>query len=47
VFSGHANIICNRKNCRAEDILRLEKLLVEKVENRFGITLEREVVYID
>ena len=47
VFSGHANIICNRMNCRAEDILRLEEILVEKVKKRFGITLEREVIYID
>ncbi len=47
VFSGHANIICNRKNCRAEDILRLEKLLAGRVKKRFGITLEREVIYIE
>ena len=47
VFSGHANIICNRMNCKAEDILRLEEMLVEKVKKRFGITLEREVIYID
>lgn len=47
VFSGHANIICNRKNCRAEDLLQLEKVLVERVKNRFGITLEREVIYIE
>ncbi len=47
VFSGHANIICNRLSCSAEDILRLEAILVEKVKKRFGITLEREVIYID
>jgi len=46
VFSGHANIICNRMECRAEDILLLERILVEKVRERFGIILEREVVYI-
>jgi UDP-N-acetylmuramate dehydrogenase len=46
VFNGHANIICNRMNCRARDILQLEKILVGKVEERFGFTLEREVIYI-
>jgi len=47
VFEGHANIICNRANCRARDILRLERILADRVRERFGISLDREVVYIE
>ncbi len=47
VYEGHANIICNRGNCSAEDILRLESILAERVKTRFGINLEREVMFIE
>ena len=47
VFPGHANIICNRGGCSAGDILRLEQMLVARVANSFGITLEREVIYVE
>lgn len=46
IYARHANIFCNQDSGNAEDILGLEKLLREKVRKRFGITLQREVVYI-
>lgn len=45
VFKGHANIIYNRGRCTARELLELERVLVGRVKDKFGITLQREVVY--
>lgn len=39
----HGNFILNINNARSEDILKLIKLIQEKVLNKFGVQLKREV----
>jgi len=43
ISSKHANFLINRGRASADDIIRLMRLVQEKVYNRFGIHLEPEV----
>jgi len=47
VFAGHANILINSGSASAADIRRLAARLRRKIEEKFGIKLEQEVVYIN
>lgn len=47
VFHNHANILINKGNAAAQDILQLEEILKDRVFERFGIRLEREVMFIE
>ncbi|MDE6303012.1 MAG: hypothetical protein K2M36_05445, partial [Clostridia bacterium] len=42
----HANFIVNTGGATAKDFMLLVKLCEEKVKEKFGITLEREFVYL-
>jgi UDP-N-acetylmuramate dehydrogenase len=46
VFSDHANFIVNRHSASAKDILALAQELKKRVEEKFGIGLEEEVIYL-
>jgi len=46
VFSKHANIIVNHGGATASDVDELAKLMAERVKEKFGIILEREVQYL-
>jgi UDP-N-acetylmuramate dehydrogenase len=43
----HANFFQNAGEATAKDFLELERLVVEKVEEKFGVKLEREVVVVN
>ena len=47
VHPKHANIFYNKGRATAADILALEELLRSRVWRRFGICLEREVIYVE
>ncbi len=47
VHPKHANIFYNRGHATAADLLRLEEILKQRVLEKFGIRLEREVMYIE
>ena len=47
VFAGHANILINSGSASAADVRRLAARLRRKIEEKFGIKLEQEVVYIN
>ncbi len=46
VFRNHANIIINDGTARSSDIKKLADLLKSKVENKFGIKLQEEVILL-
>jgi len=46
VFEKHANILINRGNATARQMLTLEHMLKQKVFDAFGVTLEPEVRFI-
>lgn len=46
VSEKHANFIINRGNGKREDLMRLIRLIKEKVKEKFGLELEEEVVII-
>lgn len=46
VSRRHSNFIINRKNAKAQDILRLIAFIKNKVNRQFGIRLEEEVKII-
>jgi UDP-N-acetylmuramate dehydrogenase len=46
VHMKHANIFYNKGNATANDMLKLQDILQERVYQKFGIRLEREVMYI-
>ncbi|RKZ32586.1 UDP-N-acetylenolpyruvoylglucosamine reductase, partial [bacterium] len=39
----HSNFIINRGNASAEDIMKLIRLIQQKVQDKFGVQLELEV----
>lgn len=43
VSEKHANFIINLGNGQAKDVIKLIKLIKEKVKNKFGIVLEEEI----
>jgi UDP-N-acetylmuramate dehydrogenase len=47
VFAGHANILINTGAASSADVKRLATRLRRKIEEKFGIKLEKEVVYIN
>lgn len=47
VFAGHANILINSGSASCADVNKLATRLRRKVEEKFGIKLEQEVVYIN
>jgi UDP-N-acetylmuramate dehydrogenase len=47
IFEKHCNIIVNRGNAKSEDVLKLIEKMKEAVFNKFGIDLEREILYIE
>lgn len=46
VADEHANWIVNLKNAKAKDIKRLIKIIQNKVSRKFGIKLEKELIYV-
>lgn len=46
VSDYHANFIINKGGAKSADILNLASLIEEEVKKKFGISLEREVVYV-
>jgi UDP-N-acetylmuramate dehydrogenase len=46
IFAKHANIFINKGHATAHDVLELERILKERVQQKFNIILEREVMYI-
>lgn len=46
VSQKHANFIINRGKGKSEDLIKLVKLIKEKVKKKFGVRLEEEVVLI-
>ena len=47
VFEKHCNIIVNRDNAKSEDVLELINKMKQAVFSKFGIDLEREILYIE
>ncbi|MBN2012485.1 UDP-N-acetylmuramate dehydrogenase [candidate division KSB1 bacterium] len=47
IYHKHANIFYNKGHATADDVLRLEEILRERVQQKFGILLEREVMYFE
>jgi len=47
VHIRHANIFYNKGKATATDMLKLEDILQKRVYKKFGIRLEREVMYLD
>ena len=46
VFAKHANIIVNAGRASARDVLELAAIMKARVRERFGVTLEEEVVFV-
>lgn len=46
VHAKHANIFYNKGNATAKDMLELERILKNRVLDKFGIELQREVMYL-
>lgn len=46
VSEKHSNFFQNLGEATAKDFLELEKIVLEKVEQKFGVRLEREVVVV-
>ena len=47
VYQKHANIIYNKGQATANDVLKLETILKKRVYEKFGVNLEREVIYVE
>jgi UDP-N-acetylmuramate dehydrogenase len=47
ISGKHANFIVNLRNAKADDVKKLIRLIKQKVKNKFGITLEEEIQYLD
>lgn len=43
VSAKHANFIINRGKAKAADVLRLMRMIENKVQEKFGVALEREI----
>jgi UDP-N-acetylmuramate dehydrogenase len=46
VFARHANIIVNAGQATAADVLALAEIMKSRVRERFGVTLEEEVMFL-
>jgi UDP-N-acetylmuramate dehydrogenase len=47
VFEKHANFIINTGEAKSSDVLKLARIMKDKVKKLFGIELNEEVVYLD
>ena len=47
VSEKHAGFIVNNGGASASDVKSLVKIIQERVYDKFGVTLEREIRYID
>ena len=47
VHPKHANIFYNKGDATAQDMLELERILQKRVQEKFGIKLQREVMYLN
>lgn len=47
IFEKHCNIIVNRGNAKSEDVLKLIEKMKVAVFDKFGIDLQREILYIE
>jgi len=46
VSSLHANFIINRGNGKSKDLLKLVKIIKEKIRQKFGVELQEEVIIV-
>jgi UDP-N-acetylmuramate dehydrogenase len=46
VSEKHANFILNTDNAKAKDVMDLSNLVIEKIKEKYGVPLEREVFFI-
>jgi UDP-N-acetylmuramate dehydrogenase len=46
VYEKQPLVIINRHNATPEDVMALAKMIQDRVEEQFGINLQREVIYI-
>lgn len=46
VFAKHANIIVNAGHATAREVLELAAIMKERVREKFGVTLEEEVMFL-
>src|SRR5215510_12522368 len=46
VFAKHANIIVNAGRATANEVLELAEIMKDRVRERFGVTLEEEVMFL-
>ena len=47
VFEKHCNIIVNKGNANSKDVKKLVELMKKAVFDKFGIDLQREILYIE
>ncbi len=47
VFEKHCNIVVNRGNATSGDVKRLVQMMGDAAKEKFGIDLQREIMYID
>ena len=46
VFAKHANIIVNAGRAIAREVLELAELMKSRVQEKFGVELEEEVMFL-
>ncbi len=46
ISEKHANFIVNLGNGKAKDVIKLVKLVKERVKKKFGVALEDEIRYL-
>lgn len=47
VFEKHCNIVVNRGKATSRDVLKLVQMMAEAVRAKFGLDLQREILYIE
>jgi UDP-N-acetylmuramate dehydrogenase len=46
ILTKHGNIIVNLGGAKAEDVIKLIKLMKQKVKDKYGFNLEEEILYV-
>jgi len=46
ISEKHSNFIVNLGNGKAKDVIKLIKLIKQKVKKKFGVTLEEEIQFL-
>ena len=46
ISEKHSNFIVNLGNGKAKDVMRLIKIIKNKVKKKFGVVLEEEIQYL-